>query len=483
MLRLVRERVALGVCLGIVGLAPGLARADDWSLHVLGNGVTAWTDNVFSAPDERQELQNCPPGAMTCLTPEKAPDLYYQIRPGALFSYQTSRTIHELEYVLDGTFYTVHDEAWSLAHHVAWRGFFMTSPRSELTTGVMYQTGQTHTFALRTAANATDVNAMLGGAVEYVQGDATQGWSYALSRSLRMVQGTRARRVETSDGFNTISTGTEIGTNLGLDRSWRADSLGFTADASFVDLAKLEDKVIVPLPPPPDDKQIVTNRSLDVKLTATWRRDIGEHWTGVLDGGAVIIVPVEAGEKTAVQPAVGGQISYFPTWGSAGLHVRRNVVPDLYISQHTISDEATLNFWLPLPWLSDDPTSPTLSLQTTLGAQRTQILNLETGATGQSFNLLLADVALDWNPADAFHIEVRGQHQRQAVNAMAMEADIFDFTRTTVVLSMGIRWPERVAAKVPVRGGLRVDRTDVTPVGDETPAAGSDEATGVQRPR
>jgi len=484
MLRLVWVRVALRVELGIIALVlavlPNLAHADDWSLHVLGSGLTSWSDNVFSRPDEPIPDPSCT-GDPACPPLEKEADLFYQVRPGALFSYETARMIHELDYTLDGTFYTVHSEQWSLAHNVAWRGFFLTSPRSEMTTGLIYSIGQLHTFALRTAANAGKPTAQLGGAVDYVEGTANQGFTYALSRQLRLIQTAQARRFETKDDTNTTSTGTETRVTLGLERAWRANALGLIAGSSFVDLSRLEPKPVVPGEPPPDPPNAInTDRSVEAQLTATWRRDIGERWTSVLDGGAVLIVPIEEGDQLTVRPTVGGQLSYVPDWGSAGLAVRRSVVPDLQIAQNTISDEVSVNCWLPLPWLSGDAHEPTFSFQATVAGHRTRILNLETDDTDQSFDVLLADGALDWHPGDAYHVSVRYQFQRQDADSN-METGIYDFARHSVMFAVSARWPDRIAAQIPVRGGVRVDRSDTTPVGEEAPS--QDEASGVQKPR
>ena len=48
--------------------AGGTARADEWSLHVLGNAISAWSDNIYNQPDADAQS-----------------DFYYQLRPGALF--------------------------------------------------------------------------------------------------------------------------------------------------------------------------------------------------------------------------------------------------------------------------------------------------------------------------------------------------------------------------------------------------------------
>ena len=45
-------------------------------------------------------------------------------------------------------------------------------------------------------------------------------------------------------------------------------------------------------------------------------------------------------------------------------------------------------------------------------------------------------------------------------------AQALGFTRDTLLLSVVGRWPEQVAVKVPNRTSMRVDGSDLTPVGD-----------------
>src|SRR5262245_29029551 len=128
----------------LVVAAPAVASADEWSLHVLGSASTAWTDNLTSQPEGDINHRS---------------DVYSQVQPGVLFSYETYRTIHELTYNLDVSFYGnlntpvgTNDTDPSLSHRVGWRGFFMTSPLTELSTGVSFAMGTINTFGVATRA-------------------------------------------------------------------------------------------------------------------------------------------------------------------------------------------------------------------------------------------------------------------------------------------------------------------------------------------
>jgi hypothetical protein len=449
-----RALVVMAVC------APGAAHADEWSLHLLGNGMAAWTDNVFSAPDE-PVIEGAP---------EREADFYYQVRPGALFSYETPRMVHELGYDLEANFYQDHGDAGSLTHRVGWRGFFLTSPNTEVNTSASFSTGDINSLISRNQANQGGQATLPGGNVEFVQADVTEHFSLQVTRPLRLTQGALARRFETKDDFNTTSTGMEIGGSLGVDRAWRDDSLGLVLSTTFVQLERRTPETV-----PDDDPSaydVAGDDSMNLQAVVSWRRDLGRHWSSVIDGGVTALVPLDEGDELVLQPTVGGQLAYFPDWGSASLQVRRSVAPNLYLAQNTITDAAILSAWLPLPWLTSDPALPRLTFMASGGAQRTQIIDLENGEIADGLVMLTGDVAVAYTPMNAIAFSVRYQHIRQNADDMTllpMQTN-FDYTRNTVMITAYARWPDRLAGEIPQRESLRVDRSDTTAVGEETNA-------------
>jgi hypothetical protein len=455
-----RALVVMAVC------APGAAHADEWSLHLLGNGSAAWTDNVFSAPDEPV----IDPGDPDPPAGREAA-LYYQVRPGALFSYETPRMVHELGYDLEANFYQDHGDAGSLTHRAAWRGFFLTSPNTEVNAGASYSTGDINSLVSRNRPQDPTPAGVPGGSVEFVQADLTENFSYQISRPLRLTQGAIGRRFETKDDFNTESTGMELGGSLGVDRAWRDDSLGLVVSSTFVQLERRTPEAM-----PDDDESaydVVGDDSMNLQGIVSWRRDLGRHWSSLLDGGVTAIVPLDEGDELVLQPTVGGQLGYFPDWGSASLQVRRSVAPNLYLAQNTITDAATVSAWLPLPWLTDDPALPRLTVMASGSAQRTQIIALDTGDTADGFTMLSGDVAVAYTPMNGIALSVRYQHIRQDADDATLTPMMptnFDYTRNTVMITAYARWPDRLAGEIPQRASLRVDRSDTTPVGEETTA-------------
>ncbi len=443
------QAAVVGAAVG-AALGAGAARADGYSLHVLAAAQVAWTDNLFSVPAERD------PGSAL---PEREGDLYYQLRPGAMGTYETPRSVHQLSYDLEANLYTRHTEAWSLQHLAGWRGFFITSPRSELGASAQFSTGEISALSTRSAASEGPVTGLPSGQVSFVSIDVGENLSYTATREVRLTQGARGRSFTTSDGVGGESTGIEAGVTGGVDRSWKFSAASLQLGTSFVTLERVVAMMATE-----------SNDQVNVNGVVSWRRDFGPRWTSLLDAGATSIVPLDDGDQLVVQPTVGAQISYFPNWGTSGLAIRRSVAPNLYLAQNTIADSAIVNAWLPLPWLATDPHQPKLSVQGTLGAQRTRLIDTATGDIESGFNVYAGDVAVNYAPRAGVTVALRFQHLRQ-VAAEDAAMDVNGYVRNTAMISVIGRFPDRMAAEVPMRSSLRVDRSNVTPVGEENAPA------------
>ncbi len=445
----------LPVVLGVAALvsAPSAARADGWSLHVLGSLETGWTDNLFSAPDDPV------PGVET---PAREADLYTRIQPGLLFAWERPNIINQFDYTLEGNAYLSHDEAWSLSHRGGWRGFFLLTPRSEMNAGVQLGMGTLNTFTTRTTADAGTVTVLPSAQSDFVSVDGSEHYSYQVSRPLRFTQGATARLFQTDDQtLDSTSQGYEIGGSLGLDRSWRFDAVGLNVGTSFVSLERVTPGMTE------------ATDQMNAQATLSWRRDLTVRWSSMVDGGVITLVPLDEGDEVVIQPTIGAGVGYYPNWGSAGVQVRRSVAPNLLIAQNTVSDSAIANAWLPLPWLTDDPMLPKLSTQGTLGFSRTQIIDAGSGELQSGFDVVSADAALNYAPRAGMSVTLRYQYVLQDGAEDAVLGEVFGYDRHTVLLSFYGRWPERLAAEVPLRASLRVDRSNLTEVGEEIGASGS----------
>jgi hypothetical protein len=421
----------------------GIAAADGYSLHVLGAAQAAWTDNLFSQPDGDG----------------RDADFYYQLRPGAMLTYETPRTVHQLSVDLEANLYQEHDEAYNVQYMAGWRGFFLVSPRSEAGASALFSQGALS--ALAQSGQASDGNidpASVSGESEstYMSLDFGQNYSYTPTREIRLTQGARARYFET-DTVASDTSGLEVGLSGGADRGWKYSAVALQLSGAFVQLERSTG----------EDRE---TDQVNSSAVISWRRDFGPRWSSLIDAGVTALVPLDEGDEMVIQPTVGAGVSYAPNWGSAGLQIRRSVTPNLYLAQNTINDSAIVNAWLPLPWLTDDPLLPKLTVQGTLGIQRSQLIDTNDGTIQSGYDLFAGDVAVNYVPRDAMVVSVRGQHLRQVRDEDAVMANVNSYDRTTIMVTVTGRFPDRLAAEIPQRSSMRVDRSNNTPVGEEVSA-------------
>jgi hypothetical protein len=435
------------------------AAADGWSLHVLGNLRVGWTDNVFSAPDE--EIPGVQPQTAEA-------DVYTQVSPGVLLAWERPRLIQEYFYELDANFYVDHSEARGLTHRAGWRAFLLTSPLSELSAQASASGGSLSTFTTLGWAQDGHTIVLPSGDSRFASVEAQEHYSRQLSRPVRVTQTAIGRAftvwsptidATTGDRTWTSTTGFEVGAGIGADRSWRWNALGVLATTSFASLSD-------------GDLEQMTGT-----VVGSWRRDLSERWSTSVDAGVAALLPLGDDQASTVAPTVGAQVGYVPEWGSAGLTLRRSVVPNVVIQANTINDFALVNAYLPLPWLARDPAQPRFTFGFAAGAGRTTVLDQRSGDPLSRYDVVSGDLSLDYAVRPQMHVAVRYQYIRQLTDdddGVLNEVNVFDYDRQTVLVSFYGRWPERAAAEVPLRASLRVDRRNVTPAGEEiTPAGGT----------
>jgi hypothetical protein len=277
-------------------------------------------------------------------------------------------------------------------------------------------------------------------------------------------QGLFGRYQWTDNSMGTTSA-SEVGARLVLSKSFRADALTASTSVSYLSLTR-----------PLGDAGPAGDDQITVHGTLGWNHDISREWTFAADGGAVAVIPQSGNGKSQLLPVASATIAYYPTWGSGRLVVSRAVAPNLLIAQNTLTETAVATGWLPLPWMREDPTNPTFSVATTAGVTRTRLIDNAAGDTLAAYDDLIGDVALNWSPRKSVNLAFRYQliWQSTATDQIVGATTINGFVRNTVLIQFYGRWPERLAADVPIRQTLRVDRSNLAPVG----GAGADNEGG-----
>jgi len=434
------------------------ATADDHSLHITGTVVGGWTDNLFSTPDEPVVGVPNPP-------PLKEADVYAQFRPGLLGTWARGRAILQATYELEANLYADHDEANSLQHILGVGGFFLTSPRTELSTGLRMQTGTLNSFTTRSLAANGEFTVLPSGASDYTSAEVNELLAFTATRDLRLSQNFRFLHFSAfdpnlaSNPQRNVSSGQTVFLEGIADRSFRYSAVALRANAVLTSTGGHN-----------DERDFDTNRQLTAAIAGGWRRDFGPRWTTALDAGVTAVVPLQE-VNTSFQPTFGAQVGYFPEWGSAGVAVRRAIAPNLFVGQNTITDSASIFGWLPLPWFTEDIREPTLAIGGSVGINRTQLLDIDTGDDVGTYDVIGGDVALAYNVREGVVVSARYQYLNQdIVDAGLGTANIWGYTRNSVMITVGGRFPYRLAADLPERETLRVDRRNVDPVGEEIDA-------------
>jgi hypothetical protein len=475
-----RSRLAAAATLAGASLVAVPAYADHYSIHFTLAGTLAATNNVFNAPDGQ---------------PADG-DLLVQIRPGALFVYESPRMIEELVGEVELIDFLIHNDQPSIGGHAAWRQFFTPGPLSTLSTTVDAQAGEISALTSRSAPDTTGV-ALQPSSLIY---DETANVSESINRVASL--GTSVHETAaltygftTDNGDNdpvrhqpneTLTEG--ISLIAGVTRSWPKDSLSFDVGGQFLHLERA-----APLGSPPGSD--VFQRQVNPQATVQWRHDFDRHWSGGLLGGIVIVNPVgtdpfEPMESTSVQffPVGTVQAAYTSDWGKAILTVGRNVAPDLFIAANTVNDTALLQLSMPISSANEIRRGPPhLLASSSLGVSRTTIadgvdnaqLAMLQGVLAGSFDLIHLDAGVSWTPKQDITYGLRFEYLRQVASAeeTAM-GSFFSFARSTLFFTVAIRYPARVVAQIPLQNRVRADNADTATPGEVVVPEEPTEETG-----
>ena len=485
-------RTALGFTAFVTALLySATAAAQSTSWHGTLNGDVAVTDNVYARPG--YSLTN------------RDGDLFFQLRPGFFVSRNAPRAINTFLAEAEIIHYAFNSKYPSVSGRVGWNGFYLTGPRSEVITGINASTGILTALQSRLTSDETQINVNPVGKVTFQQADASEYFSYTLTREMRFSQTLFGRYNRTNDNAedfeppmdNTITDSAEIGLAMALERSFEMSTISIEAGAS---VSRLERKApVTALMGSRLDRQI------SPRLRAQYRRDLDRRLSLGADGGVVYVKPFPCdppewmfgcdpynpGEvrRSGFFPIVGAQFSITDVWGRGTLAVRRDVTPNLQIAQNTVNDSVTVAAAVPLPWLDDTRRrAPKLIGLASLGVVRTRLIDSVTSDTTSSIDAARIDVAVMYAPRPGVTYTARYEGQFQRGDEEAALA-VPGFYRNTIYFSFAVRYPNDVAGIVPKRragSSNRADRADQSPIGAEPVVPdlveeGGDDSGGDQR--
>jgi len=450
------------------------ALADRGSYHATVGGDVAFTDNVFSTQRDRIEG-----------------DVFFQVRPGLLFSYGIPRIIQDLSVEAEVTQYALHSEEASLAGRGSYRVLFLTGPRSELLFQANAGTGVLSSLTARTSPDQPPaIELQPPGNPQFISADASEFGSYVASREYRLSERLFARASETDDNnidFETVITSAEAGASIGIERRFKQSSLALDIGGSALRL----ERVAAPGAVIPSR----LDQQLNPRVRMAYRRDIDRKISANLDGGLVYVIPFgddpynpdDPPRRRGIFPVLGGQLVFTDVFGVSTLSLRRDVSPNLLIAQNTVSDVAVISAAVPIPWREDNRRrAPKLIALGSLAAMRTQLVDPVTSELQRSFGVGRVDIGIQYSVRPGFSYTFRYELMIQSSNRdESTEMITPGFFRNTFYFSFKYRWPEELAISVPKRRGqaVRADAGDASPLGAEPviPDLFEDEGEGGER--
>lgn len=429
------------------------ASAQATSAHVTLSGDVAATDNALSTQVDRQA------------------DVYYQLRPGLLLTYDGPRMMHQLTIDADILQYARHSTAPSLNERASWMGVFLVSPLSEIVTSADVGTGQLNALTTGTSADQASINIVPSGAIDVRSVNASEYGSRTLSDGWRISETLAAHYTGT---YDTQSTRTHSGAASGgvaAEYNWRDNSVGVEVSLEYLSLERYAPQL------PPGLEGSRDDRQLNPHAIASWRHDFTRYWSGSLQGGVEYLQPVgtdkyNPGDKqqTGTFPLFGASLNYTDIWGRVTFSASRNLTPNLYIAQNTEVTDGLVQLVLPLPWLDDSRRrEPKLIAQGTVGYTHTTLINTDASVMVDdvSFDNVHADVALGYNFKPGIQFGVRYEFLYQT-GSMSLLQVVQPYYRNTLFATFSIRWPDRTAVTIPKRqNSVRADHKDLPPVGEE----------------
>jgi hypothetical protein len=411
-------RWALAAGLAGVGLCvPRQALAQDAGVQGVISVAIGYSDNILSAPDAPVPGRPGPQGSA-----------FGEVSPGVVFYYETPRVSHALRYTFSATAAFQADAADSLANNLAYSGRFETTERTELLLGLVATHGRVLAISGAQSAAVTPVEAAPPGATTqyYVQGGGTEALSFEVSENVRFEQGLSGQAyipVEEDAGRPRVYN---AGLSLGVERSWRDDSLGLTVSTAYTQFA--EHTVGTAL--------VFARHELVNIVAGTWDHDYSDHWSSQLTLGALQAMRATDGGGQLYQPTGRAGILYTREEGQAELAFSHTVQPNVQIGTMVLQDELTLRAAVPIAASDSDA----LSLEAVGGLEQARALD-ERGDLADPLTVVVADAALTYTPLDLpvdLDLSIRYQLARQTADDVLQQ-----FTRHTALLSLSLTVPTR----------------------------------------
>jgi hypothetical protein len=393
-------------------------------LQAVGDTSVGYTDSFDSSPSTP---------VVGVLPRQPAP--FALLSPGLVVAVSTRRTIQRVTYAFTYTL-VMNDLALdSSANHLEYAGFFDLSPGATLLLGA--QAVQSNTDA----ATGLGQGGLLPGPTSYLAATSDNLLSLDIGDQWRAWQGADALwQTPLSSGEAAETTG--VGERTGLERTWRASALGGEARLNYT---TIRNGLLLDGSPSGPQEQLTST------AVVQWRQDLGRHFTGRLEAGALRVDRLNTGTGFW-SPAGAAVLAFTNDLGEADVAYDHAVTSNPVLGQYLLVDEVKAHAALPI--LS----RPEVLLTATTGYQAGQILD-ENASPAAQVDTLLVDVGVGYRPTASLMLGLRYQHVERW-SSVSVPPLPLSFTRNTVLLSATFKLPADRDMPTPYRAPRRVDRAD-----------------------
>jgi len=453
MLETVMRRSVQIAIASVLGTAP--ASADNVDFYGTSIRSVATTDNATGAEQGR---------------PHQG-DIFSEVRPGFLITYNARRMVHELNSEVDFLYHILTAKP-NVTFRGGWKAFFLPSPLTELTVNADASLGQLNALSASLSPSEDPTQVLPPGRVDVKNVTGSQNLSWVLSEGTRTWQRSFGRYATTLDEVpmveNVSTESSEVGGGLGIEHTFKHDNFLFEGGLSYVHMLKLD----------PSGRQMGSrlDQQWNPRAVVVWQHDINKQWSTNVDAGAVYVIPVgtdpynpDQTRKSAPFPILGLTTAYTDVWGRAQLAVRRQVMPNLFIAKNTVGDSINLTGAMPLEFLDKDSARvrPRVIGIGTIGFERTQLVDPISGTLNGQFEVARIDLGVGWSPRPGQTLGLRYELTYQTGDNVA-EMIVPTFFRNTFYFTFALRYPEDIKVRVPRRGeSVRADKKDLAPIGAE----------------
>ncbi|HSD90551.1 MAG TPA: hypothetical protein VLB44_23660 [Kofleriaceae bacterium] len=436
-------------------LGTGPVFADNLDFYGTANGSVATTDNATGAEQGR---------------PHQG-DIFSDVRPGFLITYNAPRMIHELNSEVDFLYHVLTTQP-NVTFRGGWKAYFLPSPLTELTVNADASMGQLNALSASISPSEDPTQVLPPGRVDVKNITGGQNFAWVLSEGTRTWERSFGRYATTLDEVpmmeNVSTESSEVGGSLGIEHTFKHDNFMLEGGLSFVHMLKLD----------PAGRQMGSrlDQQWNPRAVVVWQHDINKQWSTNLDAGGVYVIPVgtdpynpDQKRTSAPYPIFGLTTAYTDVWGRAQLAVRRQVTPNLFIAQNTVGDSINLTGVMPLELLDKDSQKqhPKVIGIGTIGFERTQLVDPISGSLKGQFEVARIDLGVGWSPRPGQTLGLRYELTYQTGDDVA-EMVVPAFLRNTFYFTFALRYPEDLRVRVPRRGqSVRADKKDLSPVGAE----------------